>query len=830
MRALLAQWRTDLLRGAAADEGAAAAWPLAVLVGRAAAVIFWLCGVSSLVGLVWPTAPGDQPGGAYVAAVVAAGAGLLSWFLPWSRWPRWVGLFLVPVGLALVALQIALASPDVRAYGVVFVLLFAWIGAAFPRGTALMALPLFAIAYVVPLISAGQFSGLTVASAVFVGLACLAVGELLARLSTRLQLERVAAWRFRAVVDDIGAELASADDPEELWPSIALRLSDLAALPDCDVYRLTEGGSLVCLASVYDHEPCPDYLGLRPEQDVWALDGRAVLTKEPVFVASPHDPRLAAAERDDMLKWREQTMLIVPLVVRDEVVGLVEISETREGRTITAEQTSTVVSICRFIALALHDADVTQAQEAGERRLASLHESSRAVAGAASLEEALAVVARCAGQALGVSECVAYEYECELDAIVMRARWERTPGGRDRSEEPLPLAEDPTGRDVLETGRLLLERLSDPGLEPAIRADLDSRGEKCRLTVPMPSTDGPVGLLTFGDAERERVFPDEDLAAASALAGLAGEAVAGARLLRRLGRLSEADSMTGLASHRELHESLALEQARAEDDGSHFSAVMLGLDGLKSLNDSYGHPAGDEALRLVASMLSVRTGDHDVVGRWAGDKFLLILTGTTATQARLFAQELCAALAEAPIVTATGEQVPIRVSFGIAAYPEDAPDASGLAAVADAKLLASTSGDDEGAGDEQERHPLDAVVDAGGPAVDAAVLQVSAEYRDRADEPSVDEPSVDEPAADGSAASPELRSSGGGTIDQAEMRVRIEETRTRLKVKAFDAMIRGGTALLSQDDGATPGPPSDDLGLDRDLEGMVDGAFSEQDY
>jgi len=62
-------------------------------------------------------------------------------------------------------------------------------------------------------------------------------------------------------------------------------------------------------------------------------------------------------------------MLIVPLVVGDEVVGLVEISETREGRTITAEQTATVVSICRFIALALHDADVTQAQEAGERRL-----------------------------------------------------------------------------------------------------------------------------------------------------------------------------------------------------------------------------------------------------------------------------------------------------------------------------------------------------------------------------------------------------------------------------------------------------------------------------
>ncbi|MCX6363510.1 MAG: GAF domain-containing protein, partial [Actinobacteria bacterium] len=385
---------------------------------------------------------------------------------------------LLPVGFALAALQIALASPDVRVYAVFFVLLFAWIGVAFPQYTALMALPLFAAAYVLPLVSLGQFSGLTVASAVYVGLACLVVGETLAWLSTRLQLERVALWRARAAVNDIGAALASTADPEKLWSSIALRLSDVAGLPDCDVYRLTDDGSLVCLASVYDDQPCPDYLGLRPKRDVWAVDEQAVLTKEPVFIASPDDPRLGAAEREDMRAWREQAMLIVPLVARDEVVGLLEISETREGRTIAPGQISTIVSVCRLIALALHDADKMQAQEEGERRLASLHESSRAVAVAASLEEALAVVTRCAGEALGVSECAAYEHDAELDAIVLRARWERTPGGRDRSGEPLPLAEGPMGHSVLESGGSLLECLSDPELDPAIRADLDSRGEK----------------------------------------------------------------------------------------------------------------------------------------------------------------------------------------------------------------------------------------------------------------------------------------------------------------------------------------------------------------
>ena len=838
MGALLSRWRASLSLGDARADGRGGAWPSRVLVARAAAVFFLLCGVLSSVSLLGSSTSDGQLIRVSVAVAATAGASLLIWFLPWGRWSRWAGLIPVAVGFALVALQITLASPGAAASSVLFVLLFALIGVAFPRGTALVMLPLFAAAYVLPRVSLGQVSALTVASAVCVGLVCLVVGELLAWLTAQLQLSREALWHFRAAVDDVGAALAPRADAESPWSSVALRLSEVAGLPDCDVYRLNDDGSLVCLASVYEGEPCADYLGLRPEPDIWGVDEQAVLTKAPVHITSPDDPRLGAAERADMQAWREQAMLIVPLVAWGEVVGLVEISETREGRTITFEQIATVVPVCRFIAMALHDADVTHAREdgerrlaEGERRLASLDESSRGVAGAASLEEALAVVTRCAGEALGVSDCVAYEHDADLDAIVMRARWERTPGGRDRPTGHLPLAENQMGHAALESGRPLLELLSDPELDPAVLADLDSWGEKSRLTVPLPSTDGPVGLLVFGDTERERAFPDEDLAVANALAGLAGEAVVGARLLRRLNRLSEADSMARLANHRELHESLALEQARAEHQGSHFSAVMLSVDGLKSLNDTYGHAAGDEVLRLVASMLSERTGADDVVGRWAGDRFLLILAETAAAQARLFVEELRTALAEAPYVTATGEQVPTCVSFGIAVYPEDAPDASGLAAVADARLMASKpAGVDVASHDEQER-PRDLGDQAGGgPVAAAGTPQVAPGRRDQADESSAVEPAADESLVDEPTAPARVAARDDGAIDQAEMRSRIEETRTRLKVKAFDAMIRGQVALLGRDGGEVPGLTVEESPLDGDLDGMVDGAFSEQEY
>jgi hypothetical protein len=93
-----------------------------------------------------------------------------------------------------------------------------------------------------------------------------------------------------------------------------------------------------------------------------------------------------------------------------------------------------------------------------------------------------------------------------------------------------------------------------------------------------------------------------------------------------------------------------------------------------------------------------------------------------------------------------------------------------------------------------------------------------------ADEPVGEEPVVEEPAVDEPAARE------GGPIDQAEMRRRIEETRARLKAKAFDAMMSGESALLSRDSGAKPVPTGDDVKLDGELESTIDESLSQEEY
>ena len=86
---------------------------------------------------------------------------------------------------------------------------------------------------------------------------------------------------------------------------------------------------------------------------------------------------------------------------------------------------------------------------------------------------------------------------------------------------------------------------------------------------------------------------------------------------------------------------------------------MLDIDQFKLLNDTHGHPAGDAVLRQVGTLLSEQTRAADVVGRYGGDEFLLVLPETSADEAGLLAEKLRAALREEPYVTAEGKQIQI---------------------------------------------------------------------------------------------------------------------------------------------------------------------------
>lgn len=152
-------------------------------------------------------------------------------------------------------------------------------------------------------------------------------------------------------------------------------------------------------------------------------------------------------------------------------------------------------------------------------------------------------------------------------------------------------------------------------------------------------------------------------------------ALVGARLMAELSRLSRHDSLTELLNRRALDDLLRDEARRAIRANLPFSVLMVDADYFKGINDRFGHAAGDEALRHLAQILRTVMRDVDRVGRFGGEEFIVLLPGTSASEALNAAERLRDALLRRPWAW-QGEVLRLTVSTGVAAWrgPHDEVD------------------------------------------------------------------------------------------------------------------------------------------------------------
>jgi diguanylate cyclase (GGDEF)-like protein len=145
-----------------------------------------------------------------------------------------------------------------------------------------------------------------------------------------------------------------------------------------------------------------------------------------------------------------------------------------------------------------------------------------------------------------------------------------------------------------------------------------------------------------------------------------------------LSELSRTDPLTGCLNRRGFAERLEAELQRAGRESGCVSVVQLDLNDFKAVNDRFGHAAGDELLRWVASTLKALLRGSDATGRLGGDEFALLLPGVDAAEARAIADRTVAALAER-----------IGAAAGVACHPVDGSDGDALHRHADADLYAA---------------------------------------------------------------------------------------------------------------------------------------------
>jgi diguanylate cyclase (GGDEF)-like protein len=191
------------------------------------------------------------------------------------------------------------------------------------------------------------------------------------------------------------------------------------------------------------------------------------------------------------------------------------------------------------------------------------------------------------------------------------------------------------------------------------------------IIVPLKGSDRVLGVLNLADKVDGSRFDQEiDLPVIEQIAELVGTSIYNVELFREMEHRAKSDPLTGLANRRALEEALARETDRARRYGTPLSALMIDVDGLKDVNDRFGHPAGDAVLQNIAAILLETVRSVDVPGRWAGDEFLVILSDTAARPAEQLARRLRARANEqaARLDDAT---FPASLSIGVTQYVKD---------------------------------------------------------------------------------------------------------------------------------------------------------------
>ena len=169
------------------------------------------------------------------------------------------------------------------------------------------------------------------------------------------------------------------------------------------------------------------------------------------------------------------------------------------------------------------------------------------------------------------------------------------------------------------------------------------------------------------------------------LVGVATDVTLRARALERETQHARRDALTGVLNHGAITAYLAEQMGRAGPE--HVAVAMVDVDGMKAVNDTYGHLSGDAALRAVTVALA---GDGAVVGRYGGDEFMVVLAGADRDSAEAYCGRAASDIRECTVTDeATGNIIRVPASIGMAVYPDEAATLAELVAVADRAMYAA---------------------------------------------------------------------------------------------------------------------------------------------
>ncbi len=470
-----------------------------------------------------------------------------------------------------------------------------------------------------------------------------------------------------AVLYDAGQAVLSTFDLDEVLQRILAIARDYFHLRNVAIALLDKPSQQLYIRSQIGWDEGQDKIRVALGQ---GITGAAALKKQPVYAPDvTKDPRYFCSAKST------RSELAIPLMVRDEVVGVLDCQSDREDH-FDSETIDLLTLFSTQASIALQNARLYSLEQQRARQLQAINAIAQQTTAVLELEDLLGRVCKLIQEAFQVSHVSLFLRE-DHDLVLRAHHGTLTPripqGGR------FPASNEPWA-SILAGNRTATE--SDLCNATTTKFFAESAS---RMRIPLVSFGQTLGVLAL-DSSLPDAFRDGDLQSLESVADICATAIQNAHYVERVKQLAYLDGLTGIFNRRFFELRILEEIDRARRYGTGMAVVMADIDQFKRLNDEFGHVLGDEVLRQVSSLFHQQVRKIDVVCRYGGEEFGILLTQTTAAHAMNIAEKLRKMVAgwQFPGVPRT-----VTISAGTAAFPEHGTTRDELVKAADAALYAA---------------------------------------------------------------------------------------------------------------------------------------------
>ncbi len=471
-----------------------------------------------------------------------------------------------------------------------------------------------------------------------------------------------------AVLYDAGQAVLSTLDLDEVLQRILAIASDFFRLHNVAVRLLDKETQELCLRSQIGRADSHPRERLKVGE---GISGAAALKKQPIYVPDVRkDPRYVCSVASTMSE------LAIPLMVRDEVVGVLDCQSDRLDH-FDSDTIDLLTLFSTQASMALQNAKLHALEQQRARQLQAINAVAQQCTAVLDLEELLG----------RVCELIHQSFQAEQVSLLLRDQEELVLRAHHGKLTPLVqpgmrfAAGDQPWAQILSNNSALIQ----DGVEQSPQHAALFAETVCRMSVPLISFGQILGIILL-DSSRHGAFSENDIQPLESVADICSTAIQNAHYVERVKQLAYLDGLTGIFNRRFFELRITEEVERAQRHKTGMAVIMADIDQFKQLNDDFGHLLGDEVLRQVSSLFQQQLRKIDVVCRYGGEEFGLLLSQTSSQHAVAVAEKLRRAVESWQF---PGVPRAVTISAGVAVFPEQGTTRDELVSAADNNLYAA---------------------------------------------------------------------------------------------------------------------------------------------